>query len=255
MWSSGFLLSSVRRVQVLTLQFLWSGAVPAGHSPTSRRSHQPSSGWCVKHQHHHRLGADIFKASCIKMIIQNPGWHPNRSTGRAAKLQPPFTLIRHIGSRFGAWLSPCKPGTTTSPRLEQLGGDSRAAGGAKHVGLPPTELSLSQGQASPRSGTSSGTGGSKWVPEGTKQGCTTHSSGLAHLHHNPQQKKWYTFHKHMLEHQGQHYQILKKKKKNPKYYLMNQNNIFLSFLLDQMLVHVCTMYQLGKPLQSPKYSW
>lgn len=33
----------------------------------------------------------------------------------------------------------------------------------------------------------------------------------------------------------------------------NKSNVFLLFLLDQILLHVCTMCQLGKPFQSSKY--
>lgn len=175
MWSSGFLVISVQRTWVLTLQFHWAPGEAINHPVVGVSS--TTTDWGLTFS---RLPASRWLFKILLDILAGA------ETG-------PQNCSLHLPSSDTSvpWLSPCRPGTTSSPWLEKLGGDSRTASGAKHVGLPPTELSLSQGQASLWSSTSAGgwAGSSNCVPAGTEQGCTTHSPGLAHLHHNPSKRK------------------------------------------------------------------
>lgn len=199
MWSAGFLLSSVQRIRVLTPQFHWSGAAPWAQ-PNLRQSHQPSSGWLV--EHHRALGADIFKASCIRMMIQNPGWHilKGAETGpQNCRLH--FTLIIHIRSQLG----PCL--LTSQEQALAPGCRNRVV--TAGVPVVPGRWQCHQ-QSCPCSCPCPRDGHP--LPAARPQlGARGHRTRLHHAQFKlgttipRKKKKWYKCHKYVPEQQGQHY--------------------------------------------------
>lgn len=103
-----------------------------------------------------RLLAPGLLFKILVNILTGAETGPQNCTPHQMRQKPVWSLSVSLQAR-----------NNTSSWLEKLGGDSRTASGAKHVGLPPTELSLSQAKASPWSSASSRAMG-RWLQLGAR---------------------------------------------------------------------------------------